>query len=338
MPRIFNLALIGFGNVGRSLISLLDRKRDELRTKHGIEFRITGIASRRLGWIANSAGFELDRLMSGDPVGERCQSVTGWLRAGRAEVMFEASSLNFETGQPAIDHIRAALEQRVHAISANKGPVVHAYPELFELAARKSRKFLFESTVMDGTPIFSMFRESLPAIELRGFTGILNSTTNVILGQMESGRSLEEATRKAQELGVAETDPSADIDGWDAAVKVSALVTVLMGVSLSPSLVQRQGIRELTGEMVRQALAEGSPYKLLCRATRQGDQIHASVAPERVPLSSVLAQVSGTSSIISFETDIFPALTITEEKPGLDATAYGMLTDFISVARSEISR
>ena len=338
MPRIYNLAILGFGNVGRSLITLLERKREELIAKHGFTVRITGVASKRLGWRANPTGFDTRKLLSDGPEGETPLNVTGWLRAARADVMFEASSLDFETGQPAIDHIRAALNHRAHAISANKGPVVHAYRELTELAAQRKRRFFFESSVMDGVPIFAMFREGLQGIELRGFAGLLNSTTNVILGEMEMGRTFDEAVKKAQALGVAETDPSADIDGWDAAVKVSALVTVLMGVDLKPQQVNREGIRGLTREMVSKAREEGSPYKLVCRARRKGNVVETGVAPERVPFLNPLAQVSGTSSIISFETDIFPALTIIEENPGLEATAYGMLADFISAVKSEIQR
>jgi homoserine dehydrogenase len=338
VARIYNLALVGFGNVGRSLVRLLERKREELAAQYGFTIRITGIASRSMGWRVNPDGFELQKLQYGTCDGENASDVTTWLKAARADAMFEATSLNFHTGQPAIDYIRAALNNRTHAISANKGPVVHGYRELTELAAQRNRRFYFESSVMDGIPIFAMFREGLQAIDLRGFTGILNSTTNVILGEMEQGRTFEDAVKKAQELGVAETDPSADIDGWDAAVKVSALVTVLMGVELKPQQVKREGIRELTREMVSQAREAGSPYKLVCRARRKGNSVEASVGPERLPFLNPVAQVSGTSSIISFETDIFPALTIIEENPGLDATAYGLLADFISAVKSEMQR
>ena len=133
-------------------------------------------------------------------------------------------------GQPAVDHIRAALNHGAHAITANKGPIVHAYRELRDLAAKQGKRFLFESTVMDGVPIFSLF-DQLPAIHLQGFHGILNSTTNVILSQMEQGLSFDEALKKAQALGVAETDATHDIDGWDAAVKTAALITVLMDIA-----------------------------------------------------------------------------------------------------------
>lgn len=246
-----------------------------------------------------------------------------------ADVLFEATSLNAKTGQPAIDHIRAALEHGAHAITANKGPVVHAYDELRHLAAQEKRAFLFESTVMDGVPIFSTFRENLPFIQVRGFRGVLNSTTQVILTGMEQGLSFDESLKKAQEIGVAETDPSDDIDGWDAAVKTAALARVIMGLSIDINNIDRQGIRSLTGEGVRAARASGHPYKLVCRVSRADDRICASVRPQQVPLSDPLAHVAGTSSIVYFETDMFPGLAITEIDGGLDATAYGMLADFV---------
>lgn len=319
------MCFLGFGNVNRSLVKLLRAKQSDLRHM-GIEWRLTGIASRRLGWIANHAGLNPDRLE-----GSRSDlgNVRDWLNAGKANVLFEATSLNPQSGQPAIDHIRAALEMGAHAITANKGPVVHAFEELTALAGQRKRRFLFESAVMDGVPIFSMFRENLPAVELRGFRGILNSTTNVILSGMEEGLSFEASLQRAQEIGVAETDASNDIDGWDAAVKVAALVRVLMGVRLPLDEIERTGIGSLSAEAVRSARSQGKPYKLVCRAQRSNEGVRAYVRPEQVPLSDPLAWVTGTSSIVQFETDIFPALTITENNPGLEATAYGMLADFV---------
>jgi homoserine dehydrogenase len=255
--------------------------------------------------------------------------VRSWLRLAAADVLFEATSLSPRDGQPAIDHIRAALEMGAHAITANKGPIVHAYEELSSLAIAKGRRFLFESTVMDGVPIFALFRDNLPAIQLQGFRGILNSTTNVILSEMEQGLSFDESLAQAQQIGVAETDPSNDIEGWDAAVKVAALIRVLMGVPMRLEEIQREGIGTLSGEAVRAARSEGRPYKLVCRAQRAGQGVAASVRPEQVPLSDPLAWVAGTSSIVYFETDIFPGLAITEKNPGLEATAYGMLADFV---------
>src|SRR5260370_8103450 len=195
--KTIHLGLLGFGNVNRTLVELLQRKESELRERHGIEWLVTGVAVRRIGGQANAAGFdvaELLRARRSDAFargrGEECKHYNAWLDAAEPAVVFEATSLNVETGQPAIDHIRAALEHGAHAITANKGPVVHAYEELRELAARRGKQFLFESTVMDGIPIFSLFRNTLPAIEAKGSKGILNPPTNVILTAMNRGLTL----------------------------------------------------------------------------------------------------------------------------------------------------
>jgi homoserine dehydrogenase len=260
--------------------------------------------------------------------------VREWVAVAKADVLFEATSLNVENGQPAADHIRAALEHGAHAITANKGPIVHAYRELRDLAAARGKRFLFESTVMDGVPIFSWFHE-LPVIHLQGFHGILNSTTNVILSEMENGLTFEAALKKAQDLGIAETDATHDIDGWDAAVKTAALITVLMDVPVRLSEIKREGIRGLRVDAVRAARNEGRPYKLVCRAGRAGAGVTASVRPEQVAMSDPMAGIAGSSSYVYFETDIFPGLAVTEENPGLYATAYGMLADFVRSARSD---
>lgn len=316
---------------------MLEDRRQELQDRYGIAFRITGIASRRLGWIADSNGLDSALLRSNSVsfpdisrtgVSAAQNNVRSWLGAAHADVLFESTSLNVESGQPAIDHIRAALEYGAHAITANKGPIVHAYRDLRDLAATRGKRFLFESTVMDGVPIFSLFAQ-LPAIHLQGFHGILNSTTNVILGEMENGLSFDEALKKAQALGVAETDATHDIEGWDAAVKTAALISVLMDVPIRLDQIEREGIRELTPNAVRNARRDGWPFKLVCRARRIANGVEASVRPEKVMSAQPMARISATSSYIYFETDILPGLAITEENPGLYATAYGMLADFV---------
>ncbi|MBI4771464.1 MAG: hypothetical protein HY784_13915 [Chloroflexi bacterium] len=162
---------------------------------------------------------------------------------------------------------------------------------------------------------------------------MLNSTTNLILGMMEEGKSFDEAVKHAQAIGIAETDPGADVDGWDAAIKVAALATALMGAPLTPQQVNPVGIRGLSGEAVRAARAAGTPYKLVCAATRSGDGVRASVRPEQVPASDPLAGVRGTTSIVQFETDVLGRLTVLEEDPGPHTTAYGLLADFVNAVR-----
>ncbi len=316
--------------MGRALLRLLISKETELRRKYDVRWRLTGVASRRIGWLADPDGLNPLAVLGGHYPTDTvpCRNVREWLERAKADVMFESSSLNTQTGQPAIDHVVAALESGAHAISANKGPIVHAYRELAELAEEKDRHFLFESTVMDGVPIFSLFPTGLPLTDLRGFSGVLNSTTNVVLTEIEKGRTFDEAVLRAQALGIAETDPSQDVDGWDSAIKVATLATVLMGVPTRIDQVQRTGIRELSEEKIRSVRAAGMRYKLVCRAERRGDGVDCRVGPELLLVSDPMAGLEGTSSALRFDLDVFQ-LSFVEHNPGVEATGYGLLADFL---------
>jgi homoserine dehydrogenase len=294
-------------------------KETEMRRRYDVRWRLTGVATRRAGWVADPDGLNPIALLNGH-----------W-----PDIFFETSSLDPQSGQPAIDHIKAALNHGAHAISANKGPVVHGYEELAALARDRGKKFLCESTVMDGVPIFSMFPSGLPATELRGFSGVLNSTTNVVLTEVEKGMSFENAIKRAQALGIAETDPSYDLDGWDSAVKVAALTIVLMGIPVKLEQVQRTGIRELSTEKIRSVRAAGMRYKLVCRAERRGADVDCTVRPELLLASDPLANLEGSSSAIHFDLDVF-GLSMVEHNPGIDATAYGLLADFLRAVRPAV--
>jgi len=316
-------------------LRLLISKESELRRKYDIRWRLTGIASRRIGWIAEPEGLNPISALSNffPQIANPTHNVREWLERSRADVLFEASSLNALTGQPAIEHLSTALESGAHAITANKGPLVHDYSRLSALAKAKGKQFLFESTVMDGAPIFSLFPLGLPATELRGFSGVLNSTTNVILTEIERGRSLDEAVKRAQAMGITETDPAHDLDGWDAAIKLTAIVNVLMGVPLRIEQVQRTGIRDLSEEKIRSVRSAGMRYKLVCRAERRGDGVDARVGPELLLMSDLIAGLEGSSSAIRFDLDVF-GISLVEHNPGIEATGYGLLADFIRAAQS----
>lgn len=334
----YNLCFLGFGNVGRALARLLVTKSAELRESYAIEFRVTGIASRRMGWQADGAGLDISTLLSGQSLQNDFSSASGigeWLKDAQADAVFETTSLNPDSGQPAIDYLRAVLQSGAHAITANKGVLVHGYRELNELAQSQGKQFLFESTVLDSAPVFSLFRECLPAVKLRGFSGVFSSTTNVIIETMEAGRSFDEGLKTAQELGVTETDPSHDIDGWDSTVKVCALAGVLMNTPLKPDDLTREGIRELGPKQVQAARAEGKPYKLVARAKQSDNgKLVATVRPEQIAASDPLSNVRGTSLAIHFELDMMPGLTITSHRPNLQSTAYGLLADFINAVKT----
>ena len=330
--RPYRLSFIGFGNVGRALARLLVSKSTELRDNYGIEWEITGVATRRMGWRASQQALDVSNLLSGADETKAVNGIDEFLALAKPDVVFETTSLNPATGQPAIDYLRASLGAGAHAITANKAPIVYAYDELNAIAIAKGQRFLFESTVLDSAPVFSLFRECLPAARVRGFSGIFNSTTNVILETMEAGRSFSEGVKAAQDLGVAETDPSYDVDGWDSIMKVCAIARVILRVPLLPDAVRREGIRELDAATLQAARVEGRPYKLVSRVTISGDDLLATVRPEQVAAGDPLAGVRGTSLAAHFELDTIPGLTIVSHRPNLQSTAYGLLADFINAA------
>jgi homoserine dehydrogenase len=338
----YDLVLVGFGNVGRAFVRLLQRKQNDLQSSYGLSFSITGIATSRHGMAINPLGLDLNQALTISEQGGSLSSLTTcplpstileFIRTCPGQVFFENSPVNHQTGQPAIDHLSAALEMGMHCVTANKGPVVHGYQALTTLAAAHKRRFMFESAVMDGAPIFSLFREPLPAANLLGLKGILNSCTNLLLTRMEQGATFDQAVDYARSIGITETDPSADIDGWDAAIKLAALSTVLMGVSLKPQQVDRQGIRGITPQMIENARQSGKRWKLVCSAHRVNGELVASVAPQMVSSDSPLYSVNGTSSYVEFELDVLPGLGILENNPSPETTAYGLLADFINAVR-----
>jgi homoserine dehydrogenase len=338
-----NICLLGFGNVGQAFAQLLLDKRSFILDQYDLNLQVVAIKTGRHGAAIDRDGLDLSQVLeifkSGETFTIKTQippqdDLTSFLEASGASVMAENTPVSYADGQPALDHIRMALGLGMHVVTANKGPVVHAHKELIQLATAHNCRFLFESTVMDGAPIFSLWRNALPAAELRSFRGILNSTTNLILTRMESGESFDEAVKYAQSIGIAETDPSGDIDGWDAAIKVAALVNVLMGVNLLPQDVQRQGIRDIQTEEVQSALQNGQRWKLICEIQHEGDSVAAFVKPQLIDQSDALFSVMGTSSAVTFHSDVLGALTVTEEDPGPHTTAYGLLADTLNILRS----
>lgn len=338
----YKLALLGFGNVGQALAKLLLRKQNELEEKFGITFSITAIATGSHGRAINPDGMDiqkaLDTIQAGGSLDELStqpapQDNLEFIRASGGDVLFENTPVSYADGQPAISHIQTALENGMHVATANKGPVVHGYQTLTALAKEQGKSFLFESTVMDGAPVFGVFRGALPAANVTAIKGVLNSTTNLILTRMESGESFEDAVAYAQEIGIAETDPSGDLDGWDAAIKTCALATVLMDTPLKPDQVDRTGIREITLEKIAEARKAGKRWKLVCSATRKGDKVTAKVKPEMVGPDTPMYTINGTTSIVQFESDVLGNLSLLETDPGVETTAYGLLADFINSVR-----
>ena len=236
-----------------------------LRTTYDLEPRIVGIATRRHGSaFARTASTWTGRWPTSPPgisskapaaVRRRLSCFSVWARAARPlRVLVETTTLAIADGQPAIRHIEAAIDAGCHAVTANKGPVAFAYRRLRDRAAAAGVSFLFEGAVMDGVPVFNLVRETMPAVTVRGFRGVVNSTTNHILTALENGDAFAPALARMQAEGIAEADASLDVDGWDAAAKTAALANVLMDADLTPHLVDRTGIGPESAAQAQEAL------------------------------------------------------------------------------------
>lgn len=344
--KTIDLALLGFGNVGKAFARLLIEKYEELQRDHGFKPRIVGIATGSHGVYINPQGVDLDELVKTIDSPERLDlsrfntqapvsDSYDFIKQVPAQVLCETTPVNPQSGLPALDFLRAGAKRGLHLITANKGPVVFGFRELMELTRQQGKLFRFESAVMDGAPIFSLFRHSLAGAQLKGFYGILNSCTNLLLERMRAGESLEQSIAYGASIGITETDPSNDVDGWDAAIKVAALSNVLMGQSLTPRDVNPIGIRGITPQMIQEAEAQGKRWKLLCRGGWDNGKFVCSVAPEMVSVDSPLYTVDGTSSFVSFELDVLPGLGILESDPSPKTTAFGLLSDLIDIVKTE---
>jgi homoserine dehydrogenase len=256
-------------------------------------------------------------------------------RQAEADVLLEATYTDIKTGEPATSHIKAALERGLHVVTTNKGPLALHYLELAQLAAKRNVEFLFEGTVMSGTPVLNLVRETLAGAEILEMQGILNGTTNYILTRMEEGLSYEAALAKAQELGYAEAVPDADVLGWDALAKVTILANVVFGAALKPTDSPCEGITKITAADITKAKTDGKRYKLIGRVWREGGVVKAAVAPRLVDLSQPLAGVMGATNAVAIKTDALGEVTIVGPGAGKAQTGFSMLTDLLHIVQRQ---
>lgn len=317
------IAILGYGNVARAFARLLDKQH------HAYPFRIVAAHTLRHG-----TAYDLHGLPVEPQFGPPAANAEEFLRRSQAEVLVELTTLNPESGQPAIDHIRTAFALGMHVVTANKGPVACAYHELRDEARRLDLQFRHEAVTMDGTPVYNLVRNNLPGVQVTGFAGVFNSTSKVILAAMTRGLSLEEGIAEARRLGVAEADPWFDIEGWDSACKTAALANVLMDARTTPQEVDRKGIGRLTPEKLAEAAAHGKTIQLVGRAKRGPNGIKLRVRAEVLDQGDILASVGGTSNLLLLETDLMGRLGVFTLNPSLEQTAYGVFSDLVDIARS----
>ncbi len=316
------LALVGYGRVGRAFARLLESKRA------AFPFRITGIHTARHGTALSEKGLPLE-----PDFGPPARSVEEFLERSKADLMVEVTPLNPLTGEPAISQIRAAFARGMHVVTANKGPIAHAWPALRREAEAAGVQFRFEATVMDGTPVFNLVRYTLPGVRVLGFTGVLNSTTTVVIEAMAGGCTLEEGIERARRLGITETDARYDVDGWDAAAKTAALANVLMDAGVTPLQVPARGIGRLTPARVAELARKGKTVRLVSRAKLTPRGVSLRVRAEVLPVTDPLAGTRGTSNLLLLRTDLMGTIGVMSLAPGVEQTAYGLFSDVVSIAR-----
>ena len=335
------IALVGFGTVGQGLLEILRDKKDEL-AQVGFRPMIVAIATRSRGTLFHPDGLDIEDVLTAiqkgghlDAYPEAYALTRNWntlrlIQHCNAEVLVESSNTDLKTGQPALDYCNAAFEHGMHVVLANKGPVAVAYAELVAHAARVNRLLRFEATVMAGTPSIRLAMQALQGCAITQACGILNGTTNYILTQMEGGMSYANALQQAQQLGYAEADPTADVDGWDAAGKVLILARALFNSSINFHDMDVKGISAIKLEDVQAAQAAGEKWKLIARVTPEG----GSVQPVRIPLSNPLAAVSGATNAITYSTDLLGDVTLVGAGAGRLQTGFGLLSDLLDIAHA----
>lgn len=337
--RQINFAFIGFGHVGRAFARFLLDRRKWFLNNFRLDWKITGIATKNHGTAIDHNGLPIKKILGSWKrhsnldrfnTGPVCESQTDFIRQCGADVLFEMSVLDL-SGEPAATYIREALGAGLHVITTNKGPVAAHFAKLTELARLRGVRFLYEGTVMDGAPVFNLIRQTLPGTRIRSLRGIINSTTNYILTAMEQGTSFESALDYAKNLGLVEADPSLDLDGWDAAVKLSILIQAMMGGRVKPRDIEHDGISEETGRLARAAVRRDRRLRLVARAYRQGGRVVGKVELQELEISDPLASVRGLGNILILNTDTMRELAIIENNPSVDQTAFALFSDLVSL-------
>jgi homoserine dehydrogenase len=339
----YRLALIGFGNVGQGFAQILQDKGEQLARRFEVEFQIVAISDLLKGSLYNPDGLDAGVLLEAVRDDGHLKNVSaphqGWdavqtISQSNADAVIEISYTDLETGEPALTHIRAALENGKHVVTTNKGPTALHYPELAALAREKGVEIGVEGTVMSGTPALRIGQELLGGTTISKVQGILNGTTNYILTQMENEASYQEALAQAQELGYAEADPTGDVEGHDAAGKVVILANLLMDAPLTMADVPCQGITQITSADIAEAKAAGERWKLIGTVEQTENGVEASVKPLRVPSSHPLASIGGATNAITYTTDLLGEVTLVGPGAGRLETGYALLEDLLAIHRN----
>jgi len=334
-----NLALIGFGNVGQGLAEILSKKALLLREKFDADIRIVAICDLYKGSIADPDGFDpqalLDHINEKGDLKEFPAPDNGWdaretIEMSSANVLVELSFTDLKTGEPALSHMIQALTSGMNVATTNKGPAALHFPKLLELSKTHGGQIGVEGTVMSGTPALALGMNMLAAAGVTRIQGILNGTSNYILGEMENGADYADALKDAQAKGYAEADPAGDVDGHDAAAKVVILANLVMGQSMTMEDVSCVGISGLTSAQIQSAQAENQRWKLIGTLENVNGQIQGSVKPVKLDATHPLYGVSAATNAITYSTDLLGDITLIGPGAGRIETGYAIIGDILS--------
>lgn len=339
---MWNICLVGFGNVAQGLARILDDKRERLAAKYGFGFRITSVVTARRGCLANDQGLDPAMLLEAMErdgglwgcEGARVIDPLEAIKSPHTDILVETTPTSLVRGEPGLTHIRTALKAKKHVVTSNKGPLVRAMSELTALAEGCGVAFRYEGVIMSGTPALNLVRETLAGCDIQHVQGIVNGTTNFILTEMEKGKTYVEALAEAQRIGIAEADPTADVEGWDAAVKACIMAVLFMDATLELEDVERTGITEVSPEMIQTALSRGKRIKLVAEVYREKGRVKALVAPVAVPLTRPLAGIMGAMNAITYTTDHLGDITIVGPGAGRIETGQALLSDLLAIHRA----
>ena len=343
----YRIGLVGCGTVGQGLLEILDKKREFLRDAYGFEARVVAISDKIRGSLLVPEGIDIPAVLGvlgrGGNLADYPKAAPGqaepldpldMIEKTDAGIIAELTYTNIQTAEPATSYIKKALRTGKHVVTSNKGPAALYYRELQDLARKNGLQFRIEGTVMSGTPVFHLAESGLAGNDIREVKGILNGTTNFILSKMETEEMEYAAALKlAQELGYAEADPTADVEGFDALAKIVILSNVLMGGSLKTLDVPRKGISSIGKADVAAAKKEGYRYKLIAHAKKEAGGVVASVSPQKLPLSDPLTGVMGAHNALSLETDLMGKVTIQGAGAGKAETGFAILSDMLAIHR-----
>ena len=353
--RTVRLCLLGFGNVARGFCSLLEQQERALADAHGLRVLVSASGTRRGSLLAPEGlapAAVLAAAPGGAPLPEPSRPAPDLLAASSADVLVELTVMEEDFAPVATGHIEAAFDLGMDVVTANKGPIAWNWDRIAAKATAAGRRIRFESTVMDGLPVFSLLEFTLADCRLLGFEAIFNSTTNFIIDAMTRGEGFDTALRHAQDEGFAEADPSHDIDGWDAACKAAALANVAMGAGITPADVDKQSLCDVPLERIKAAYAAGKRLRLVTSVRREGEsgaggQAGAAAASRR-PAGPVRARVQATELDIDhplaplgeeslgvvLHTDLMGDVVVAEIGALVPQTAYGVYADLLHLCRT----